>query len=183
MPDEPETHGLLALMLLHDARRAARVRDGELVLLHEQDRELWDAAETEAGNAALARARSLGGGVYTLQASIAALHASEPRDWAAIADVYAELAALTGSPVVELNRAVAVAEIEGPEAALARVDRLDLDGYQYFHAARADFLRRLERLDEARTAYGRALELASAEPERRFLERRIRECSAAAAQR
>ena len=183
MPDEAETHGLLALMLLHDARRGARFVDGELVLLHEQDRTLWNTTETAAGERSLARARALGGGAYTLQASIASLHAAVPRDWAAIAAVYAELAALTGSPVVELNRAVAVAEVDGPEPALALVDGLDLDGYRYFHATRADFLRRLDRYDEAWTAYERALELATAEPERRFLERRIRECRAAAAQR
>ncbi|HEX6761404.1 MAG TPA: sigma-70 family RNA polymerase sigma factor [Gaiellaceae bacterium] len=179
MPDEPETHGLLALMLLHDARRTARFANGELVLLDEQDRALWDDAKTAAGEAELARARPLGGGVYTLQASIASLHAAAPRDWAAIADVYAELGELTGSPVVELNRAVALAEVDGPEAALALVDRLGLDGYRYFHATRADFLRRLDRHDEARAAYERALELTATEPEQRFLERRIGECRAA----
>jgi RNA polymerase sigma-70 factor, ECF subfamily len=180
MPDEPEAQGLLALMLLHDARRAARFRDGELVLLGDQDRTLWNAAQLEEGGATLARARSLGGdGVYVLQATIASLHTVEPRDWPAIAVLYGDLATRTGSPVVELNRAVAVAETAGPEAALGLVDGLDLDSYQYLHSTRADFLRRLGRHDEARAAYERALELASAEPERRFLERRVRECSAA----
>ena len=178
MPDEAEAHGLLALMLLHDARRAARFSNGELVLLDEQDRALWDAAGLEEGELALERARTLGGSdAYLLQAEIASLHAAERRDWAAIADLYGELATRTGSPVVELNRAVALAEVDGPEAALALVDGLELDGYRYLHSTRADFLRRLGRLDEARTAYGRALELATAEPERRFLERRLRECS------
>jgi len=178
MPDEAEAHGLLALMLLHDARRAARFSNGELVLLDEQDRALWDAAALEEGELALERARTLGGSdAYLLQAEIASLHAAERRDWAAIADLYGELATRTGSPVVELNRAVALAEVDGPEAALALVDGLELDGYRYLHSTRADFLRRLGRLDEARTAYGRALELATAEPERRFLERRLRECS------
>jgi RNA polymerase sigma-70 factor, ECF subfamily len=177
MPDESETHGLLALMLLHEARRAARFREGELVLLADQDRALWNPLQLEEGTAALARARSLGGsGVYVLQATIASLHTLEPRDWSAIAALYGELAARTGSPVVELNRAVAVAETAGPEAALDLVDRLDLDGYQYLHSTRADLLRRLGCHDEARTSYLRALELATAEPERRFLERRIREC-------
>jgi RNA polymerase sigma-70 factor, ECF subfamily len=181
MPDEPEAFALVALMLLHDSRRAARFRDGELVLLDDQDRSLWDAAEAASGLAALDRARALDGrGVYLLQASIASLHAATPRDWAAIARLYDELASLTHSPVVELNRAVAVAEVAGPEAALALVDGLDLEAYQYLHSARADFLRRLERYDEARSAYERALELAATDPERRFLERRVRECNAAA---
>jgi RNA polymerase sigma-70 factor (ECF subfamily) len=180
MPDEPEAFGLVALMLLHDSRRAARFRDGELVLLDDQDRSLWDAAEAASGVEALDRARALAGrGVYVLQASIASLHAATPRDWAAIARLYGELASLTESPVVELNRAVAVAEVAGPEAALELVDGLDLEAYQYLHAARADFLRRIERYDEARTAYERALELATTDAERRFLERRMRECSAA----
>jgi RNA polymerase sigma-70 factor (ECF subfamily) len=180
MPDEPEAFGLVALMLLHDSRRAARFRDGELVLLDDQDRSLWDAAEAAAGIAALDRARALDGrGVYVLQASIASLHAALPRDWAAIARLYDKLASLTHSPVVELNRAVAVAEVAGPEAALTLVDGLDLEAYQYLHSARADFLRRLERYDEARIAYERALTLATTDAERRFLERRVRECNAA----
>jgi RNA polymerase sigma-70 factor (ECF subfamily) len=174
MPDEPEVQGLLALMLLHDARRDARLRDGELVLLEDQDRAAWDTAQIAQGRALLERALALQGrGPYVVQAAIAALHADEPRDWPQIAVLYGELMRLTGSPVVELNRAVAVAEAEGPERGLAIADRLDLDGYRYFHSARADFLRRLGRDAEAVQAYQRALALAHAEHERRFLERRI----------
>jgi RNA polymerase sigma-70 factor, ECF subfamily len=174
MPDEPEVHGLLALMLLHDARRDARLRDGELVLLDDQDRGAWDAVQIEAGRALLERSLALQGrGPYVVQAAIAALHADEPRDWAQIAALYGELVRLTRSPVVELNRAVAVGEAEGPERGLAIVDGLKLDGYRYFHSARADFLRRLGRRSEAVEAYERALALAHAEHERRFLERRI----------
>jgi RNA polymerase sigma-70 factor (ECF subfamily) len=176
MPDEPEAHGLLALMLLHDARRDARFRDGELVLLADQDRALWDREEIEAGRATLERALALRGrGPYVLQAAIASLHAAGRPDWPQIAALYGELARLTGSPVVELNRAVALAETVGPEAGLEAIDGLELEGYQYFHAARADFLRRLGRAEEARGQYERALELASVEPERRFLERRLGE--------
>ena len=174
MPDEPEVQGLLALMLLHDARRDARLRDGELVLLEDQDRAAWDTAQIAQGRTLLERALALQGrGPYVVQAAIAALHADEPRDWPQIAALYGELARLTHSPVVELNRAVAVAEAEGPERGLAIADRLDLDGYRYFHSARADFLRRLGRDAEAVQAYQRALALAHAEHERRFLERRI----------
>jgi RNA polymerase sigma-70 factor (ECF subfamily) len=176
MPDEPEVHGLLALMLLHDARRDARFRAGELVLLEDQDRALWDRGRIEAGRAALDRALALRGrGPYVLQAAIASLHAEEKRDWAQIAGLYGELARLTGSPVVELNRAVALAETAGPEAGLAATEGLELDTYHYLHAARADFLRRLGRADEARAAYQRALELAPAPSERRFLARRLAE--------
>jgi RNA polymerase sigma-70 factor (ECF subfamily) len=174
MPDEPEVQGLLALMLLHDARRDARLRDGELVLLDDQDRTAWDATQIDEGRTILERALALQGrGPYVVQAAIAALHADDPRDWPQIAVLYGELARLTGSPVVELNRAVAVGEAEGPEHGLAIADRLDLDGYRYFHSARADFLRRLGRGEEALEAYERALALAHAEHERRFLERRI----------
>ena len=121
MPDEPEVHGLLAMMLLHDARREARFRDGELVLLAEQDRSLWDAAQIAAGRAVLDRALALHGrGPYVVQAAIASLHADEPRDWPQIAALYGELARLTGSPVVELNRAVAVAEARGPRGGARR---------------------------------------------------------------
>jgi RNA polymerase sigma-70 factor (ECF subfamily) len=177
MPDEPEVHGLLALMLLHDARSAARFRDGELVLLEDQDRTLWDGSRLGDGRAALERARARGGGgPYTVQAGIASLHADEPRDWRAIARLYDDLSSLTGSPVVELNRAVAVAEVAGPAVALALVDRLELDSYRYFHSTRADLLRRLERFPEAHAEYARALELAATDAERRFLERRLREC-------
>jgi len=175
MPDEPEVHGLCALMLLDDARREARFDGGELVLLADQDRTRWDAARIAAGRAALARALTLpgGSGPYVVQAAIASLHMEEPRDWPRIAALYGELVALTGSPVVELNRAIAVAESNGTEAGLALVDRLDLDGYQYFHSTRADLLRRLGRTDEARAEYERALALAHTEPERRFLRRRL----------
>jgi RNA polymerase sigma-70 factor (ECF subfamily) len=174
MPDEPEIHGLHALMLLDDARRDARFEGGELVLLADQDRSHWDVARIAGGRAALARALALqGGGPYVIQAAIASLHMEEPRDWPQIAALYGELVGLTGSAVVELNRAIAVAEASGTEAGLALVDRLDLDGYQYFHSTRADLLRRLGRSDEARTEYERALELAHTEPERRFLRRRV----------
>jgi RNA polymerase sigma-70 factor (ECF subfamily) len=175
MPDEPEVHGLLALMLLNDARRAARFEDGELVLLADQDRSRWDATRIARGRETLDRALALqGGGPYVIQAAIASLHMEEPRDWPQIAALYGEL----GSAVVELNRAIAVAEAAGTEAGLALVDRLDLDGYQYFHSTRADLLRRLGRTDEARTEYERALELAHTEPERRFLSRRVAEAGA-----
>ena len=174
MPDEPEAHGLLALMLLHDARRPARFRDGELVLLADQDRSLWDTELIGGGRAALERALALRGrGPYLLQAAIAALHADEPRDWPQIAALYGELARVTGSPVVELNRAVAVAEAEGPEAGLRIADGLDLDGYHYLHATRGELLRRLGRVRDAREALGRALELAHDDAERRLLERRL----------
>jgi RNA polymerase sigma-70 factor (ECF subfamily) len=179
MPDEPEVHGLYALMLLDDARRDARFADGELVLLADQDRSRWDAAKIRRGRDALDRAFALKGqGAYVVQAAIASLHMEQPRDWPEIAGLYAELARMTGSAVVELNRAIAVAEVDGAEAGLALVDRLDLDGYQYFHSSRADLLRRLGRADDARTEYERALELAHTEPERRFLMRRLAEVGA-----
>jgi RNA polymerase sigma-70 factor (ECF subfamily) len=175
MADEPEVSGLLALMLLHDSRRTARFRDGELVLLADQDRTLWDGERIEAGRAALDRALALRGrGPYVLQAAIASLHAEDRCDWPQIAALYRELARLTRSPVVELNRAVALAEAEGLKAGLTAIDDLhELDAYHYFHAARADLLRRLGRPAEARAAYERALELAYSEPERRFLARRV----------
>jgi len=174
MPDEPEVHGLLALMLLHDARSAARYRDGDLVLLHEQDRTLWDDDQIAAGRAVLDRALALHGrGPYVVQAAIAALHADEPRDWTQIAALYGELARLTESPVVELSRAVAVAEAAGPEAALAIVDALALDEYHYLHATRGELLRRLGRDAEARVAFRRALALVHDDAERRLLERRL----------
>ncbi len=186
MPGEPEVWGLLALMLLHDSRRAARMRDGELVLLEDQDRALWNREQIEAGSAAFEHARALhsggvvgAGGVYTLQAAIAHLHTEDPRDWHQIAVLYGELARLTGSPVVELNRAVALAEAAGPEVGLQALEGLDgIDDYRYLHAVRADLLRRLGRSTEARAAYERALELAHAEPERRFLARRLAELEA-----
>ena len=178
MPDEPEVHGLLALMLLLAARRAARFTPGgDVVLLADQDPALWDPEAIARGRAALERALALrGGGPYVVQAAIASLHAAgEPRDWPQIAALYAELARLTGSPVVELNRAVAVAEAEGPAAGLAIADGLALDGYHYLHAARAELLRRLGRTDEAREALGRALGLVADPAERRLLERRLAE--------
>ena len=179
MPDEPEVHGLQALMLLDDARREARFERGELVLLRDQDRSLWDAAQIARGREALDRAFALRGrGAYVIQAAIASLHLEEPSDWPQIAALYGELAALTGSAVVELNRAIAVAEAQGPQAGLGLVDRIDLDGYQYFHSTRADLLRRLGRTDAARNEYERALELARTEPERRFLRRRVAEAGA-----
>ena len=179
MPDESEAHGLLALMLLLDARREARFREGELVLLAEQQSSLWDAAQIAEGRASLDRALALQGrGPYVVQAAIASLHAEEPRDWPHLAALYGELSRLTGSPVVELSRAVAVAEAEGPEAGLAVVDRLALDDYRYLHATRAELLRRLGRSAEAEAAYRRALELVNDEAERRLLERRLAELEA-----
>jgi RNA polymerase sigma-70 factor (ECF subfamily) len=177
MPDEPEVGGVLALMLLHDARGASRFGpDGELVLLADQDPSLWDAAQIAAGRAVLDRALALRGrGPYVVQAAIASLHADEPRDWPQIAALYGELTRLTRSPVVELNRAVAVAEADGPAAGLAIADTLDLDGYHYLHAVRGDLLRRLGRTEEARAATERALSLATDDAERRLLVRRLTE--------
>jgi len=176
MPDESEAHGLLALMLLLDARREARFRGDDLVLLADQDRSLWDTAQIAEGRAALDRAFALHGrGSYVVQAAIASLHADEPRDWPQIAALYDELSRLTGSPVVELSRAVAVAEAQGPEAGLDIVDRLDLDDYRYLHSTRGELLRRLRRIDEARDAYRRALALVHDDAERRLLERRLAE--------
>jgi RNA polymerase sigma-70 factor (ECF subfamily) len=176
MPDEPEVHGLLALMLLNDARRDARFADGAVVLLRDQDRSLWDTDQLAAGRAALERTLALGGrGLYVLQAAIAALHAEEPQDWPQLAALYGDLARLTGSSVVELNRAVAIAEAGDVEAALALVEHLELDQYHYLHAARAELLRRLERVEDARVAYERALELVHSAAERRFLEQRLAE--------
>ncbi|HZU40890.1 MAG TPA: sigma-70 family RNA polymerase sigma factor [Solirubrobacteraceae bacterium] len=176
MPDEPEAWGLLALMSLHHSRRAARLRDGQLVLLAEQDTSLYDAEGIASARAQLDRALALRGrGPYVLQAAIASLQAERPVDWPQIAALYDELAALTASPVVELNRAVAIAEAGAPERALALVDGLELDGYRYLHSTRGELLRRLGRAEEARAAFTRALELAGSEAERRFLERRLAE--------
>jgi RNA polymerase sigma-70 factor (ECF subfamily) len=176
MPDEAEVHGLLALMLVNDARRDARFADGTVVLLHDQDRSLWDLDQIAQGRAELDRALVLGGGgPYVLQAALAALHADEPQDWPRIASLYGELARVTGSPVVELSRAVAVAESGEVEAALKLVERLELDHYHYLHATRAELLRRLDRIADARAAYDRALELVHSDAERRFLERRLAE--------
>jgi RNA polymerase sigma-70 factor (ECF subfamily) len=176
MPDESEAHGLLALMLCHDSRREARFAGDELVALADQDRSLWDAGRIEQGRAALDRAMALGGrGRYVLQAAIASLQADAEIDWPQVAALYGELARATGSPVVELNRAVAVAQTGASEAALRIVDGLALDDYRYLHSTRAELLRRLGRVDDARAAYRRALDLTRAEPERRFLARRLAE--------
>src|SRR4051812_21232990 len=176
MPDEPEVRGLLALMLLHHARRDARVRDGELVLLADQDAELWNDALISQGRAVLDHALALRGrGPYVVQAAIASLHADQPRDWPQIAALYGELSRLTGSPVVELNRAVAVAEAGDVDAALLIVECLELGEYRYLHSTRGELLRRLGRTIEARDAYGRALALVHDAAERRFLERRLAE--------
>jgi RNA polymerase sigma-70 factor (ECF subfamily) len=177
MPDEPEVCGLLALMLLHDSRSAARRRDGEIVLLADQDRRLWDGERIRDGRVALERARSLRGrGPYVLQAEIALLHARPESDWVRIAALYDELARVGDSPVVRLNRAVAIAHARGWREGLGEIERIEgLADYHYYHAARADLLRRLDRSKEARVAYERALELTHTEPERRFLMGRIAE--------
>jgi RNA polymerase sigma-70 factor (ECF subfamily) len=188
MPDEPEALGLLALMLLHHARRAARVDDeGDVVTLEDQDRALWDAAEIDEGlgllDAALRQDRA---GPYQLQASIAACHAgaasAADTDWARIAQLYGRLAPLLPSAVVELNRAVAVAMADGPAAGLELVQALEasgaLAGYHLLPATRADLQRRLERHAEAAAGYREALELASTEAERRYLTRRLAEATA-----
>jgi RNA polymerase sigma-70 factor (ECF subfamily) len=182
LPGEPEVHGLLALMLLLDARREARFREGELVLLADQDHSMLDSAQIAHGRQALDRAMALRGrGPYVLQAAIASLHADEPRDWPQIAALYGELSRLTGSPVVELSRAVAVAEVQGPEAGLEIVDGLSLEDYHYLHATRGELLRRLGRTREAREAYRRALTLVHDDAERRLLQRRLAELDTAAA--
>ena len=176
LTDDAEVHGLLALMILHDSRREARFRDGELVLLDDQDRSRWNTEQIADGRAELDRALALGGrGPYVLQAAIASLHAETPCDWAQIAALYAELGRLTGSPVVELNRAIAIAEVEGPEAGLRIIDQLGLDDFRYLDSTRAELLRRLGRTDEARDAYRRARRLTDDGAERRFLERRLTE--------
>ena len=179
---EPEATGLLALMLIQESRRAARsAANGDLVTLEEQDRSRWNRALIAEGVALVERA--LGSrrfGLYTLQAAIAAVHAeaasAAATDWAQIVALYDVLTGLDASPVIALNRAVAVAMRDGPESGLALIDGIkDLGNYHLTHAARADLLRRLGRAREARDAYQRALKLAQQEPERRFLERRIAE--------
>jgi RNA polymerase sigma-70 factor, ECF subfamily len=187
MPDEPEVGGLLALMLLQDSRRAARVDDtGDLVPLDEQDRSRWDAEAISEGLAVLDGAvRRREPGPYQVQAAIAACHAGAAEgpatDWTEIAALYGRLTQMTRSPVVELNRAVAVAMADGPAAGLSLVDALEasgaLAGYYLLPATRADLLRRLDRRDEAAAAYRRALDLAGTDTERRFLTRRLRETS------
>jgi RNA polymerase sigma-70 factor (ECF subfamily) len=181
MPDEPEVLGLLALMLLQDSRRDARTdAAGGLILLEDQDRTLWDRGRIAEGVRVLDRALALrSAGQYQVQAAIAALHAqaesADATDWREIALLYAELDRVTGSPVVALNRAVAVAMADGYERGLELMDGLPLDEYHLFHAARADLLRRLERHEEAAAAYRRALELTRSEPERRYLSERLAE--------
>jgi RNA polymerase sigma-70 factor (ECF subfamily) len=191
MPDEPEAAGLLALMLLHDARREARTGpEGELVLLEDQDRSRWDPSEIAEGRDALGRAIRMGRpGPYQVQAAIAALHDAAMEagatDWREIAILYGRLAELAPSPVVELNRAVAIAMADGPAAGLALLDALavdgQLDGYSYFHAARADLLRRLGRFASAADAYRTALALTTNEVERAFLMGRLGEAESGAA--
>jgi len=174
LPTEPEVLGLLALMLTHHARRQARFAGDDLVLLDDQDRSLWDDALISDGRAALDRALALGGrGAYVVQAAIASLQMREAIDWPRVVALYQRLVQLTGSPVVELNQAVAVAQAGDPAAALRTVDRLDLGRYLYFHSTRGELLRRLGRRADARAAYERALELATSTPERRFLTRRL----------
>jgi RNA polymerase sigma-70 factor (ECF subfamily) len=185
MPDEPEALGLLALMLFHHARRAARTDPaGDLVTLEEQDRRAWDMREIDDGTRLLdAALRQRRPGVYQIQAAIAACHATATEagatDWPQIAGLYAQLARLTPSPVVELNRAVAVAMADGPAAGLVLVDRLEtsgaLQGYHLLFATRADLLRRLNRPGEAVAAYRQALELTTSDTERRYLSRRLGE--------
>jgi RNA polymerase sigma-70 factor (ECF subfamily) len=185
MPTAGEVNGLLALMLLHDARRATRLSpEGELLLLDEQDRSRWDAAQIAEGLARVGAALRMDrAGPYGVQAAVAALHASAPNaaetDWRQIAALYSLLLARAPSAVVELNHAVAVAMVDGPHAGLLLMDAIaargELRDYHLLHAARADLLRRLERFDDARAAYEAALGLAVVEPERRFLERRLSE--------
>jgi len=176
MPDEAETLGLLALMLLNDARRDARVSEGVLVPLDKQDRSLWDEQQILEGRKLLGRAVARqSAGTYVIQAAIADLHLQRPRDWHQIAALYGTLAKRTGSPVVELNRAVAIAELDGPDAGLALLDTLALDTYRYYHSTRAEFLRRAGRTADARAAYARALDLAETDHERQFLTRRLEE--------
>lgn len=176
MPDESETLGLLALMLLNDARRDARVSEGVLVPLDAQDRSLWDEQQILEGRELLGRAAvRQSAGTYVIQAAIADLHLQQPRDWHQIAALYGTLAKRTGSPVVELNRAVAIAELDGPDAGLALLGTLTLDTYRYYHSTRAEFLRRAGRTGDARAAYARALDLAETDHERQFLTRRLEE--------
>jgi RNA polymerase sigma-70 factor, ECF subfamily len=180
MPGEPEVHGLLALMLINDARRDARFADGSVVRLRDQDRSRWDWERLAEGRAALDRAVALGGrGNYALQATIAIRHLDDPVDWPLIAELYTELGLLTGSSVVELNRAVAVAESGEVEAALALLRGLELERYHYLHSTRAELLRRLDRLEDARAAYEQALELVHSDAERRFLEQQLAELGGA----
>jgi len=184
MPDEPEAHGMLALMLLHDARRPARIdANGNLVTLEEQDRSMWDQAQIAEGTAILDRAlRRRRAGPFQIQAAIAACHATAPvaaqTDWAQIVGLYDQLAVVAPSVVVDLNRAVAIGMADSPQAALPLVDAIaatgQLDAYYLLHATRADLLRRAGRLSEARESYRKAVDLAPTEAERRFLSDRLR---------
>jgi RNA polymerase sigma-70 factor (ECF subfamily) len=185
LPD-PETLGLLALMLLHESRRAARSQDGEPVLLAEQDRSLWDRALIAEGVSLVEQAiSSRRFGPYTLQAAIAAVHAeaktADQTDWAQIVALYDVLVRADPSPIIELNRAAAIAMRDGPAAGLAIIDTIlargELDGYHLAHSARADLCRRLGRFDDARSSYQRALALVRQDAERRFIERRLREAN------
>ena len=184
LPDEPEVHGLLALLILIEARRGARTApDGSVVLLPDQDRSRWDSQLIAEGHGLVARCiRRNQPGVYQLQAAVNAVHTdartAADTDWTQIMQLYDHLLALAPTPVVALNRAVAVAEVRGPAVALADVDSLDLDGYHLYHATRADLLRRLGRREEASAAYRRALELVENGAERRFLEHRRQSLSA-----
>jgi RNA polymerase sigma-70 factor (ECF subfamily) len=184
MPDEPEAHGMLALMLLHDGRRPTRIdANGDLVTLEEQDRSLWDQAKITEGAAILERAlRRRRAGPFQIQAAIAACHATAPvaaeTDWPQIVGLYAQLARVAPSAIVDLNRAVAIGMVDGPDAALPLVDAIaetgQLDEYYLLHATRADLLRRAGRMSEARESYRAALDLAPTEAERRFLQSRLR---------
>jgi len=188
LSEAPEALGLLALMLLHDARRKARIDDtGNLVTLEDQDRLLWDRAEIDQGLAALEQALQMQKpGPYQIQAAISGLHSqaagAAETDWNQIALLYQELAKFNPSPIVELNRAVAVAMADGPLVGLALIDEIGdteaMTGYYLFHAARADLLRRSDRLDEAKVAYQNALSLTRNDVERAYLQRRINEIEA-----
>jgi RNA polymerase sigma-70 factor (ECF subfamily) len=176
MPDEPEVRGLLALMLINDARSEARFAGQELVLLEDQDRSLWDVDQIAAGRAELDRGLALSGrGPYLIQAALASLHSEDDPDWVEIGALYGQLGRVTGSPIAELNQAVAIAEAGDVAAALDLVESLDLDRYLYLHSTRAELLRRLDRRDDAGAAYRRALELVHSDAERSFLERRLAE--------
>jgi RNA polymerase sigma-70 factor (ECF subfamily) len=178
MPDEAGAHGLLALMLINHARSAARFPGGELVLLDDQDQSLWDQRLIQEGRDVLKRALTLHPtGPYIIQAAIADLHLRKPRNWEEIALLYQQLEHITSSPVVTMNRAIAVAEVNGPQAGLALLHPLKLDNYRYYHSTRASLLRRLGRNEEARAAYARALKLTQPGPEQRFLESRLAELS------
>lgn len=175
--DEPEVRGLLALMLLHDARRAARVVDGDIVPLDEQDRALWDQGQIAEGQALVRKVLAGRFSIYSIQAAIAGAHASAPTDWGRIVVFYDLLLRLDPSPIVQLNRAVAVALRDGPEHGLALIDELEgeLPDYRLLHAARADLLRRLGQVEAARAAYDAALAQTILPAERRYIERRLRE--------